>query len=250
MVCTFEPVEQRQRRLDAGLLVVVRPDSPVDERRGGRLAEVVAHGAEHQRHLLAARQIVDHRARLVDDQQRVRSRRRPRVPLGLLLAADQRVHLGEEPRHHADLEPEREADRGPARQEQQLLDLAPDPLGRQIVERDGPADRDGRVVGRQLETRGELQRAEHAQAVVGEGARIDDAQPSPDRGRRGRRTGRGSRPVSGSQAIALMVKSRRRAASSTRHPRVAGDLEPAVAAARPSTRAAAAPRRCRRPCRP
>ena len=46
-------------------------------------------------------------------------------------------------------------------------------------------------------------------------ARIDDPQHAVRRGRRGRRTDRWYSSVSGSQAIALMVKSRRRAASRT-----------------------------------
>ena len=57
-------------------------------------------------------------------------------------------------------------------------------------------------------------------------------------------------PVSGSQAIALIVKSRRRAASRTDIVGSPCDGERRVAAARPSTRVAAARRRCRRPCRP
>ena len=68
----------------------------------------------------------------------------------------------------------------------------------------------------QLEARRELQRAQHAQAVVAERPRIDDAQHAVARGRRGRRTDRGSLAGSGSHAMALMVKSRRRAASSDR----------------------------------
>ena len=75
-------------------------------------------------------------------------------------------------------------------------------------------------------------RAQHAQAVVAEGPRIDRAQHARARADRARPSN-GSRysPVSGSQAIALTVKSRRRAASVERHDRIAGDLEAAVAAA-------------------
>ena len=44
-----QPIEQRERRRDALGLVVRRADAPVDERRRRRLAEVVAHRAEHDR---------------------------------------------------------------------------------------------------------------------------------------------------------------------------------------------------------
>ena len=65
---------------------------------------------------------------------------------------------------------------GRARLEQQLLDLAPDALGRQVVEWDGAADRERLRLEPRLEAGGELDRAQHAQAVVAERPRIDDAQ--------------------------------------------------------------------------
>ena len=98
------------------------------------------------------------------------------MPLGLLLAADERPQLRQHLIDDAEVEREREADRRPLGLEQQLLDLAPDPLGRQIVERDAPAQRRGVVVERELEARGKLHRAQHAQAVVAERRRIDGAQ--------------------------------------------------------------------------
>ena len=63
--------------------------------------------------------------------------------------------------------------------EQQLLDLSPDSLRRQIVKRDRPAQLARLVVERQLESRRELDRAQHAQAVVAERLVIDDAKDSP-----------------------------------------------------------------------
>ena len=67
----------------------------------------------------------------------------------------------------------------------------------------------------QVEPGCELDGAQHAQAVVAEGARDRRRAAAGVRGRRGRRTGRRYSPVSGSNEIALIVKSRRRAASST-----------------------------------
>jgi hypothetical protein len=51
--------------------------------------------------------------------------------------------------------------------EQQFFDFAPDPFGRQIVERDAATDVACRLVERETEPRDELDRAQHAQAVVG-----------------------------------------------------------------------------------
>ena len=106
------------------------------------------------------------------------------------------------------------------------------------------------LVERQLEPGGELHGAQHAQAVVGERRRIDDAQQRAARGRA--RPSNGSRysPVSGSHEIALIVKSRRRAASSMRMAGIAGRRRSRGGRGRPSIRGAAATRRCRRSCRP
>ena len=116
------------------------------------------------------------RARLVDDEERVRPHVAFGVPLGLLRAAHERRHLGPEPRDDVEVPREGEAERRPARAEQELLELAPDALGGQVVERDPAAQRARAVVHRELEPRRELQRAEHAQAVVAEGARVHGAQ--------------------------------------------------------------------------
>ena len=145
----------------------------------GGLAEVVAHRAEHDGDLLRIPEIVDAPARLVDDQQRVDPDVSFGVPLRLLRTADERVELGEQALDDAHLERQREAERRPARAQQQLFDLPPDPLGRQIVERDGAAERRGRRIDRQREPRRELDGAEHAQAVVAEGGRIDRAEQPP-----------------------------------------------------------------------
>ena len=83
----------------------------------------------------------------------------------------------------------------------------------------------------ELESRGELDRAQHAQAVVAERRGIDGPEQRAARGRRGRRTDRRSSSVSGSQAIALTVKSRRRAASSSDRSGSPVDLEALVSAA-------------------
>ena len=137
-----QPIEQRLGRLDAGLLVIERADAAVDERRGRRLAEVVADRAEHHGDAAAADRGRRSAARASSITISVCD---PDVafgmPLRLLLAADQRPHLGQHAIDDAEVEREREPDRRPCGLEQQLLDLAPDPLGGQIVERDRAAQR-------------------------------------------------------------------------------------------------------------
>ena len=91
-----EPIEQPRGRRDARLFVIHRSDPPVDERGRRRLAEIVADGAEHHRDLLRVIEIVDARARLVDDHQRVHPDVALGMPLRLLRAADERLQLGEE----------------------------------------------------------------------------------------------------------------------------------------------------------
>ena len=96
-----------------------------------------------------------------------------RMPLGFLLASDERLQFRKQLVDDAELERQREADRRAPRAQQQLLDLAPDALRRQIVETDRSAQRLRLFVERQLEPRRELHRAQHAQAVVAERRRID-----------------------------------------------------------------------------
>ena len=194
--------------------MIDRSDAAVEERRRRRLAEVVADRAEHDGELLGPRQIVDARARLIDDLQRVHPDVAFGMPLRFLRAADERVQLGKQLLDDAELERQREADRRP-RREQQLLDFAPDALGRQIVERNRRGT-DSRVASSSVEV--EPRRELDAPAARA-GCR---RRTSPDRrraaggGSRSPRPSNGSRysSVSGSQEIALIVKSRRRAASS------------------------------------
>ena len=103
-----------------------------------------------------SRQIVDPRARLVDDQQRVDPDVAFGMPLRLLRAADERLQLRKQPLDDAELEREREADRRPRR-------AAAASRSRPRCAR--PADRRAecsrhsaacRVVERELEARGEL----------------------------------------------------------------------------------------------
>ena len=53
-----QPIQQTDRRFDARLFVVERANPSVDECRGGRLAEIVADGAQHHREQPGAVEIV------------------------------------------------------------------------------------------------------------------------------------------------------------------------------------------------
>ncbi len=97
------------------------------------------------------------------------------MPLGLLRASDEREEFRKQPRDDPEVERQREADGWP-RREQQLLDFAPDALGRQVVERDGPAQLARGRVELEPEAGGELNSAQGAQAVLGERRGVDGAQ--------------------------------------------------------------------------
>ena len=172
------------------------------------------HGAEHDDELIGAIEIVDALPRLVDHHQRVHPDVAFGMPLGFLLAADERLQLGKQLVDDAELEREREADRRPLGAQQQLFDLAPDALRRQIVEADRAAQR--------LRL---LRRASARSARRTARARSTRRLSSPNVAgstalsifvSRSARPSNGSTysPVSGSQEMALTVKSRRRAASS------------------------------------
>ena len=86
---------------------------------------------------------------------------------GILLAADQRLELGEMA-NPAAIAQERQPQRRPRSSEDQLLPLAEDPLWRQTLGFDLSAEFDRLGRGLQLETRGELHAAQDAQRVFGE----------------------------------------------------------------------------------
>ena len=171
-----QPVEERRGGRHALLLVVQGPDPAIDVRRGRRLPEVVADGAEHYGELLRARQVVDEPAGFVDHEQGMGPDVAFRVPLRLLRAVDERRQLREQAVDDTDLPCEGEADGRPRGAQEQLLHLAPDPLGRQVVEGNRAAERPRRLVDLELEARRKLDRPQHPQAVVAEGRRVDHAQ--------------------------------------------------------------------------
>ena len=86
-----ESIQQRERRLDARLLMVDRSDPPVDHGCRRRLAEVMADGAEHHRRQPRPIEVAVQLARLVDHHQRVDPHVPFGMPLRLLLAADERT---------------------------------------------------------------------------------------------------------------------------------------------------------------
>ena len=181
-----QAIENPCRRLDALRLVIRRSHPPVDHRRGRRLAEVVAHRAQHHGRQPRAIEIGVPLARLVDHHQRVDPDVAFGMPLGILRAVVERLHLRKDLLDHAELAREREPDRRPLRLQQQLLELAPDALGRQIVERNRRAERRGGGIDGELEPRGKLQGTEDTERVVCERRRIDDPENTEFEVRSGR----------------------------------------------------------------
>ncbi len=123
------------------------------------------------------------------------------------------------------------------------------PLGRQVVERDRAADRGRLAVERSVEAGRELQGAQHAQAVVGERARVDHAQDAVPRGPR--RPSNGSTYLVGERIPRDRVDGEVAAAGGLgeRQVRIALHGERPCDRARSSTRGAAARRRSGRACR-
>ena len=131
MLVDVQAVEQRERRLNARLFMIERagcvrrspPSSAACRGRGRRRRSITRNEA---RPIEVAVQL----ARFVDDDQRVRPDVTLRVPLRLLLAADQATSSsGKDSSDDAEIEREPEADRRMVGLQQKLLDLAPDPFG-------------------------------------------------------------------------------------------------------------------------
>ena len=108
-----EAIEDLRRRLDAHRLVIRRLDAAIDHRRRRRLAEIVADRAEHDRGEPRPIEIAVQLARLVDHHQRVDPDVALGMPLGILRAVVERLHLRQQLVDHAELAREREADRRP-----------------------------------------------------------------------------------------------------------------------------------------
>ena len=228
---TFSRSSSARGRLDARLLVAERADAAVDDRGRGRLAEVVTHRGEHDGRQPRAIEIGISRSVPRRSPSACESRRRPRdaipvpagQPMSACISGSSRAVT---PISRASAKPidGRAAWSSSFSNSPQTRSAGRSSSGmaRQMVLRF--------LIRRELEARGELQRA---QAPAG-----NRPQRSSGRRRAAARRSRSARPpngssyspVSGSQEIALTVKSRRRAASSKRHGRIAGDGEALVSA--------------------
>ena len=138
-------------------------------------------------------EIVDALARFVDDEQGVHPDVTFGVPLGFLLASDERLELGKQSLDHAELQRELQPDRRLRSLEQQLFEFSPDALSREVIEIEAAADVARAGLEVEVEARGKLQRAQHPERVVAEGDGIHRAENTgrPDRPVRSR--GRGTR---------------------------------------------------------
>ena len=172
-----ETVEHPRGGWHAGSFVARRPPAAIDHGCGERLSEVVAHGTEHHGGQARPVEVGVPLPRFVDHHQRVDPHVALGMPLGILRAVVERHHLRQHLLDHAEVARQGESERRSLRHQQQLLDFAPEPFSGEVVERDGAADGARLVIQHAREACGELHGAQHPQAVVGEGARIDHAQP-------------------------------------------------------------------------
>ncbi len=225
-----EPIEPRQRRRDSCRLVARRPDAAVRERRGERLAEVVADRTEQHREAVRPVEVVHDGPGLVDYQQGVRPDVTLGMPLRFLRAVHERRHLGDERLDDAQFQAQFEADGGAPGEEQQFLEFAEHAFRWQVVEADAPAHPFRFLVHPQREASGELQAPEHTEAVVrkrrgvhhSQDARVEVA-PAAERVVPLARQGIDEHRVDGEIAAAAGLVDG--------HERVALDLEPSMAAA-------------------
>jgi hypothetical protein len=136
----------------------------------------VTDGAQHHSDEPGTIEIVIQLACLVDHHQRVHPDVPLGMPFGLLLAPDERLHLRQDLVDDAEIQRERKTDRGPFGGEQQFLQLPPDALRRQIVERNPAAQVGCVVLQRELESRRKLDGTKHTKAVVAKRRGIHDTQ--------------------------------------------------------------------------
>ena len=165
-----QPIEHGRRRRDARLLVIERSDAAVDERRRRRLAEVVADGAEHHGELLAR-----------DRDRRCASRASSITSSVCTQTSPSGCHSGScgQPTsafssgNSRSMTPSSSASAKPI--DGRAASSSSFSISPQIrsAGRSSSGDARGRAravagVERELEARGELDRAQHAQAVVAE----------------------------------------------------------------------------------
>ena len=105
-------VEQRVRRWQSRLLVAVRAQPAFEHLRRGRLAQIVAQGAQHHRERPRRVEALEQRDGLVHRQQGVGPNVAFGVPLGVLGRRDEGNQLGRHRGQQSPLAQEREADRG------------------------------------------------------------------------------------------------------------------------------------------
>ena len=205
-----QAIEKRRRRRDARLLVAERADPAVHE--GGRRTACRGRGsprAEHHRHRRGSIEVVD-------------AQPRSSTTISVCIqTSPSGCHSGSCGQSTSAAAPataarrcrgprERQADRRPRRRAAAASRSRPR-CARRADRRAGSGGRSrSRRLERELEAGGELHGAQDAQAVVAEGGRDRRRAARGGRGRRGRRTDRSISSRSGSQAMALMVKSRRR----------------------------------------
>ena len=214
-----------------------------------RLAEVVAHGAEHHRQLLRPRQVVDTLACLIDHLQRVHPDVALGMPLGFLRAADQGVQLGKQLRDDR---------RGRARARGRLTGAAPAAAFRLRPRRAPAANRRAPSIGTARASRRSRASSKRAANCTARKARRLSSENVAGSTARSRRRSEIAAAVVRIEVLAGQRIPGDRVDREVAPPRGLGGRHDGVARRRRSPggrvrisiRAAAATRRCRRSCRP
>src|SRR5262245_27182873 len=100
------------------------------------------------------------------------------MPLRLLWTTGERLQLRKEGGADTEVHGQLKTNRGAGRK-QELLDLSPDPFGREIVELNRLAERTRVGVELEIEARHELDCAQHPEAVIRKGPGVDHPQAAP-----------------------------------------------------------------------
>ena len=139
----------------------------------------MAERPQHDRQGPRAVEVRDQQGRLVEGQQGVGPDVAFGVPLGVLGRVGQGQQLGRHAAQQVPLAQQAEAEGGARGLQQQLLDLAEDALGRQLVERHRGAQAGRGRLDLELEAGRQLHRPQGAQRVVAEGGRVHGPQAAP-----------------------------------------------------------------------
>src|SRR5688572_20230130 len=127
-----DAVQKRLSRWHARRFVSARTQTSFDKLSRHRLAEIVGQRRQHHRYLPRVGKLVDQLPCPVERQSRMHKYVTLGMPLGILGHTDQRINLRKQLLQYAQRVQPAEPDRRLPRAQQQLLQLTPNPLSRQV----------------------------------------------------------------------------------------------------------------------